>query len=71
MAKENNGQKGKSVVFNLHVVFSEKDAKRFNNYMLAYANRRGKPVSGLQVKIARRAILDWLDKNEKNLDIKF
>ena len=44
--------------------------KQLNDYLLAVANKRGKPPRrGLKSKIGRAALKKWLDENEENLDI--
>ena len=69
--KRSNGQPKKKETLLFHITLTQSEAKRFNDYVLAYMQKHGKPMHGLQSKIGRLALLDWLNKNEKNLDIEF
>jgi hypothetical protein len=42
--------------------------KRLDAYCLAVMNKKGKVISGLKPLIFKKAIDEWLDKHEKDLN---
>jgi hypothetical protein len=43
--------------------------QRFNKYILAVANRKGRMPYAIKTGIGKMALEEWLDRNEKNLEI--
>ncbi|GAI43404.1 unnamed protein product, partial [marine sediment metagenome] len=48
----------------MHFRATTETAERLDNYILKIMSRNGYVRSGLKSKILRRALNDWLDKNE-------
>ncbi|GAH29744.1 unnamed protein product [marine sediment metagenome] len=55
----------------MHFRASKETAERLDNYILKITSRNGFVRHGLRSEILRRALNDWLDKNEKDLSIEF
>lgn len=42
--------------------------KRFNDYVLKVVQKKGKIPHAIKSKIARKALIEWLDKHENDLE---
>jgi len=45
--------------------------ERLDKYIIGLFTHKGKIIDGIKTKIARKALEEWLDRNENNYDIEF
>jgi hypothetical protein len=61
------GQEGQGERINM--TLTPEQSKKFNAYILAVANKKGKMPSNMKTRIGRMAIDEWLDKHGEDLDV--